>query len=56
MMTAGMILFFTICGARGPCEEGFIMAKTCQEAQQHAQRGMRPGQRIFLTGCEERRS
>lgn len=49
------VLFFTICPAgAAPCEEGFLLAPSCQVAEAHIRRGVRPGQRLFLTGCERR--
>jgi hypothetical protein len=56
MMLHGFILFFTICGShpRSICEEGFIMARSCQAAEQFIRRGLRPGQTLHLTGCEAR--
>lgn len=56
MMLQGFILFFAICsGPSAACEPALIMARSCQAAVQHVRRGMRPGQVLRVSGCEERR-
>ena len=55
MMTAGFILFFTICGPRQECEPRFLMGRTCQAAEQHARSTTRPGQRVVVGECQERK-
>lgn len=57
MMVHGWLLFFAICGGspRAECEPGFLMAQSCRAAEQFIRRGMRPGQVLHLSGCEERR-
>jgi hypothetical protein len=54
-MMHAFVLFITLCGP-GPraCEEGFIFAPSCQAAEQYVRNAMRPGQRLFVTGCEAR--
>jgi hypothetical protein len=54
-MMHAFVLFFTLCSAGpGPCEEGFMLAPSCQIAERAVRNGMRPGQRLFITGCEAR--
>lgn len=54
-------LFFSICtaaadpatGARA-CEEGTVTHRSCAFAEAYVRAGIRPGQTLFVTGCEAR--
>jgi hypothetical protein len=54
-MIGAFVLFLTICGpSAAPCEEGFLLHRSCAEAERFIRTGLRPGQRLFITGCEPR--
>ena len=52
-------LTFVICtaaadpaiGARA-CEEGTVTHRSCDFAEEYVRRGMRPGQVLYVSGCE----
>jgi hypothetical protein len=54
-MMHAFVLFLTLCGpGPRPCEEGFMLAPSCAAAERAIRNAMRPGQRLFITGCEAR--
>jgi hypothetical protein len=56
MAAHAFVMFFTICSVhpRALCEDGFMLARSCQAAEQFIRRGLRPGQVLHLSGCEAR--
>lgn len=48
------ILLFALCAAGDPddCEMGEIRARSCAAAEAYLRAGMRPGQTLFVWGCE----